>query len=134
MSGMDRYRRGRVEFGARTPRSNGLTMINGEIMSATETDIRSEQYSTRGEHLLARVKELIREGNVRRIIIRNEEGRTLVEVPLSIGVVGAALAPVLAAIGAIAALVADCSIEVQRQPTGRSETRAGEDDRATDDQ
>ena len=75
----------------------------------------TETYATRGEQLLVRVKELIREGNVRRVSIKNDEGRTLVEVPLTVGVVGAALAPALAAIGAIAALVSDCSIEVQRQ-------------------
>jgi hypothetical protein len=77
---------------------------------------RTEEYRTRGEHLLARVKEIIREGNVRRIIIRNDQGRTLVEIPLTIGVVGAALAPALAAVGAIAALVTDCTIEVERDP------------------
>jgi hypothetical protein len=77
----------------------------------------TERYQTRGEHLLGRVQELIHEGNVRRIIIRNEEGRRIVELPLSVGVVGAALAPALAAVGAIAALVTDCTIEVLRRPT-----------------
>jgi hypothetical protein len=83
-------------------------------MEADQGPIRTESYRTRGEHLLGRVKELVREGNVRRIIIKNEEGRTLLEVPLTIGVVGAALAPALAAIGAIAALLTHCTLEVQR--------------------
>jgi hypothetical protein len=57
---------------------------------------------------------LIREGNIRRLIIRNEEGTSLIEVPLTVGVVGAVVAPVWAAIGAVAAHVSHCSIEVER--------------------
>lgn len=76
---------------------------------------RYEQYKVAGDRVVEKVKEIIREGNVRRITIRNEEGRTLIEIPLTIGVVGAVLAPVWAAIGAIAALVANCSIEVERE-------------------
>jgi hypothetical protein len=72
-----------------------------------------EELQVMGEQLLARVKELIHEGNVRRIIIK-QEGQTIVEFPLTIGVVGAVLAPALAAIGAIGALIAQCSIEVVR--------------------
>lgn len=78
-------------------------------------DTRSlEEHRISGEKLLARVRELVHEGNVRRLIIRNEEGRTLIEVPLTVGVVGAVLLPVWAAIGAIAAVVSDCSILVER--------------------
>jgi hypothetical protein len=73
-----------------------------------------ETYRLSGENLLGKVKELIHEGNVRRITIRNEDERTLIEIPLSIGVVGALLLPVWAAIGAIAAIVTNCSIEVER--------------------
>ena len=62
--------------------------------------------------MLAKVKELVHEGNIRRIIIKNEEGKQLIEIPMTIGVVGAILLPVWAAIGAIAAVVADCTIEV----------------------
>lgn len=72
-----------------------------------------EELQVMGEQLLARVKELIHEGNVRRIIIK-QEGQTIVEFPLTFGVVGAVLAPTLAAIGAIGALIARCSIEVVR--------------------
>jgi hypothetical protein len=60
------------------------------------------------------VKELVHEGNIRRITIQNEEGKTLIEVPLTLGVVGAVLLPVWAAIGAIAALVTDCTIVVEK--------------------
>lgn len=76
---------------------------------------RWDTFQVKGEELIAKVKELIREGNVRRIIIQNEEGRTLIEIPLTIGVVGALLLPALAAIGAIAAIVTNCTIRVQRQ-------------------
>jgi hypothetical protein len=72
-----------------------------------------EELQVMGEQLLSRVKELIHEGNVRRIIIK-QEGHTIMEFPLTVGVVGAVLAPALAAIGAIGALIAQCSIEVVR--------------------
>lgn len=75
---------------------------------------RRERYKVHGERLVGKVKELIQEGNVRRIIIKNEEDKTLIEIPLTIGVVGAAIFPVWAAVGAIAALVTSCSIEVER--------------------
>jgi hypothetical protein len=75
-----------------------------------------EEHKVSGEKVIGKIRELIHQGNVRRIIIKNEEGRSLVEVPLSVGVVGAVLAPTWAAIGAVAALVASCSIEVEREP------------------
>jgi hypothetical protein len=73
-----------------------------------------ERYKVAGERLLSKTKDLIKEGNVRRITIKNDEDKTLIEIPLSFGVVGAAIFPVWAAVGAIAALVTDCSIEVER--------------------
>jgi hypothetical protein len=74
----------------------------------------TEEIKTTGEQLLAKVKELVHEGNVRRIIVKNEEGKTLIEIPLTLGVVGALLLPVAAAVGAVAALVTDCTIVVER--------------------
>lgn len=79
-----------------------------------EAETERESYRVKGEQLLGRVKELIHEGNVRRVIIKNDEGRTLIEIPLTIGVATAVLIPVWAAIGAVAALVTNCSIEVER--------------------
>jgi hypothetical protein len=76
--------------------------------------VQTAEFRVRGEHLVGKIKEIIHEGNVRRIIIKNDEGRTLVEVPLTIGVVGAVLAPVWAAIGALAALAADLRIVVEK--------------------
>lgn len=75
----------------------------------------TETFQIRGEDLVNKVKDLVHEGNVRRIIIKNKEGKTLIEFPLTFGVVGALIAPVLAAVGAIAALVSECSIVVERE-------------------
>jgi hypothetical protein len=74
----------------------------------------TEEFSVTGEEILAKVKELIHEGNIRRIIIKDKEGRTLIEVPLTLGVVGAILVPVWAAIGAMAALVAEATLVVEK--------------------
>ncbi len=72
-----------------------------------------EELQVVGEQLLAKVKELVHEGNVRRIIIK-QEGRTILEIPLALGVAGVVLVPVWAAIGVLGALIAQCSIEVIR--------------------
>lgn len=75
---------------------------------------RTEEFRVRGEELVDKIKEVIHEGNIRRLIIQNAEGRTLIEIPLTLGVIGAVLAPVWAAIGAIAALAADYRIIVEK--------------------
>lgn len=74
-----------------------------------------ETFEAHGENLMQKVKELIAEGNVRKIIIHNEEGKEIMSIPLTIGVVGAVFAPVLAAVGALAALLGDCTITVERE-------------------
>jgi len=81
----------------------------------TEKKTTQEEFKVNGEELLAKVNAIIKEGNVRRIIIKDKDGKTLIEVPLTIGVVGIVLAPVLAAVGAIAALVTECSIIVEKE-------------------
>jgi uncharacterized membrane protein YvbJ len=81
----------------------------------TPTGTVEETFSVSSEDLVQKVKELIHEGNVRRIIIKNEEGKTLIEIPVTIGIIGFVLAPWLAAIGAIAAIATKCTIVVQRQ-------------------
>lgn len=81
----------------------------------TEAPSRTEEFRISGDELLGKARELIHQGNVRRLIIKNEQGRTLVEFPLTIGVIGAALLPIFAAIGAIAALATDCTIVVERR-------------------
>jgi hypothetical protein len=82
---------------------------------AEDQGTRTEQFRVSGDELLAKVRELVHEGNVRRIIIRNDQGHTLVELPLTVGVIGAALLPVLAAVGAIAAIATDCELVVERR-------------------
>jgi hypothetical protein len=74
-----------------------------------------EEYRVAGDRVVGKLKELLHEGNVRHIVIKNEEGRTLIEFPVSIGVAGALLLPVWAAVGAVAAMVTKCSIEVERE-------------------
>ena len=74
----------------------------------------TEEFKVSGDAMVAKIKELVHEGNIRRIIIKNEEGQTLIEVPLTIGVVGIILLPVWAAIGAIAALAAKLTIVVEK--------------------
>ena len=75
---------------------------------------KKEEFTLNGSEIIDKIKELIHQGNIRRIIIKNEEGKTLIEIPLTLGVVGAALLPVLAAVGAIGALVAKMSIVVEK--------------------
>lgn len=71
-------------------------------------------FKVTGDKVVATIRELIHEGNVRHVVIKNSEGRTLIEFPVLIGVAGAVLLPVWAAVGAIAALVTECTIEVER--------------------
>ena len=78
-------------------------------------------FKVKGEELLGKVKEIIHAGNVRRLIIKNEEGKTYIEVPVTVGVVGVLLAPVWAAIGAIAALAGHFTIEVINKEQVESE-------------
>jgi hypothetical protein len=76
----------------------------------------NESFTAHGENLLKKVKELIEEGNVRKISIHDKDGKEIMSFPLTFGVVGAVFAPVLAAIGALAALIGDCTITVEREP------------------
>jgi hypothetical protein len=80
-----------------------------------EKTTHTETIEVEGDDLVAKVKELVHEGNVRRIIIKNEEGEQVIEIPLTVGVVGALLLPALAAIGTVAALLSKCTIEVERE-------------------
>ena len=83
------------------------------MTTQTEPKTTRQQVQVMGEHLLTTVKKMIHEGNVRRIIIKQDE-HTIAEFPLTIGVVGVMLAPALAAVGAISALLTSCTIEVER--------------------
>jgi hypothetical protein len=85
-------------------------------MSNTDPNakVRTEEFKVTGEMLVTTIKDLLNEGNIRRITLKNEEGKTLIQIPLTVGVVGVILLPVWAAIGAIAALVANLTIAVER--------------------
>lgn len=76
--------------------------------------VHTEEHRIQGDGLVAKLKEILRQGNIRRIIIKNDEGRTLIEIPLTIGVVSAMLMPVWAAVGAIAALAVNLTIVVEK--------------------
>ena len=83
---------------------------------------RYEDFKVQGEELLGKARELIRQGNIRRLMIINEEGKTLIEIPLTVGVIGAMFLPVWAAIGAIAAVVTDCTIRIEKNDEGGPES------------
>ena len=100
---------------------NGHMTGKGEKMSDqntnenTEKKIISEEIKVSGEALVSKVREIIREGNIRRITIKNDTGKTLLEIPLTFGVVGALLAPTFAALGAVGALIANLTIGIERE-------------------
>jgi CBS domain-containing protein len=85
-----------------------------------------ESFTLHGENLLKKVRELIEEGNIRKITITDKEGKELVSFPLNIGVVAALLAPVLAAVGALAALIGECTITVEREHGPATSDTSGE--------
>jgi hypothetical protein len=91
------------------------TKVIDEMNATKEETTQKDEFKVSGEMMLTKIKELVHEGNVRRIVIKNDAGHVLAEFPLTAGVVGAILVPVWAAIGAIAALVADLTIEVERK-------------------
>lgn len=80
----------------------------------TDSDARIEEIEVTGEKVVETVKVLVRQGNIRRVTIRNSEGRSIIEIPLTLGVVGAMFAPAWAALGAAAALLTKCTIVVER--------------------
>lgn len=100
-----------TECGKELPEEARYCSNCGAPVEATEW----EEFQVSADDLVGRVKELISEGNVSRLIVRNERGETLLEIPVTIGVIGALFAPYLAALGAIAALATRCTIAVERK-------------------
>ena len=96
------------------------TTLEAPVVIKAES--RSHRITVRGEELLAKVRELIHQGNVRRIIVINEEGNTLLEIPLTAGVIGAIVAPVLVAVGAIAALAQNYTLLIEARNPEASAT------------
>ena len=83
--------------------------------STDNAKVSTEEVNVSGDAIVGKVKEILREGNIRRITISNEAGKTLLEIPLTVGVVGAVIAPQLAALGAVGALIANLSIRIERE-------------------
>lgn len=104
-----------------TPETPTIETKLAEVVTEDNSDrkVKVEEFKISGDTLVSKVKELIQQGNTRRIIIKNEEGRTLIEIPLTLGVVGgvvgAAMFPVIAAIGAIGAVVAHLTLVVEKK-------------------
>jgi len=88
----------------------------------SDRDVHTEEHRVRGERLVARIRELVRQGNIRRIIVKDDRGQTLIEIPLTLGVVGAVLLPVWVALGAMAALAADFTLVVEKVPSADAAT------------
>ena len=85
------------------------------VCGAAAAKVTREEFSVSASNLVDRVKELLHEGNVTRIIVKDEKGKTLLEIPATVGVIGTVLAPWLAALGVIAALATNCKIVVERR-------------------
>jgi len=85
------------------------------VCAAAVPKFSSEEYTISGNNLVERVRELLHEGNVTRVIVKDETGKTLLEIPVTVGVVGVVVAPWLAALGVVAALVTNCRIIVERR-------------------
>jgi Domain of unknown function (DUF4342) len=100
-------------------KENALVETNYSTSETNENEkVNVEEFSITGDSLVPTIKELIHQGNIRRITIKNEEGRTLIEIPLTVGLVGgvisAALFPVIASVGVIGAMVARLKIAIER--------------------
>ncbi len=80
----------------------------------SEEHVKTEEFKIDGDQLVTKIKDLIKQGNIRRVIIKNEEGRTMIELPLTLGVVGSIVAPQLAALGAIAVLIGHGTLVVEK--------------------
>ncbi|MGB7248331.1 MAG: DUF4342 domain-containing protein [Phormidesmis sp.] len=105
-----------------TPESNlvvDTTPVDTRYEADASEQVTVEEFKISGDALVARIKALIQQGNIRRIIIKNEEGEALIEIPLTVGAIGgaigAALFPVVAAVGVIGAMVAHLSVVIERQ-------------------
>ena len=100
-----------VKCGAKLDESDKFCSVCG----APVAKVSSEEFSVAADNLIERVKELLHEGNIARIIVKNEKGEVLLEIPATVGVIGVVLAPWLAALGAIAALATKCKIVVEKR-------------------
>ena len=112
------------EEAAKTQETKEVEIVNTETERETDEKVKVEEFKISGDVLVAKIKELIRQGNIRRIILKNESGQTLIEIPMTVGVIGsaigAALFPVIAAVGVIGAMVARLTVVIERIESGQS--------------
>lgn len=80
----------------------------------SDEKVRTEEFRVNGEELLSKIKNLLKEGNIRKVIIKDKDGKVIFEIPLTFGVVGVLIAPQLAAVGAIAALLTEATVVVEK--------------------
>ncbi len=97
--------------GAELPRGANFCHVCGRPVAGSRT----EQFTLDSDQVVQKVKELVREGNVRRIVVKDEQGRLILDLPIAVGVVGVVLAPVLAAAGAVAAVATRCTLTIERR-------------------
>ena len=111
-----------LEETTKTSEPEASAIVATETETDTNEKVTAEEFKISGDVLVAKIKELIAQGNVRRIIIKTEEGHTLIEIPMTVGVIGsvisAALFPVVAAVGVIGAMVAHLTVVIERQESG----------------
>ena len=111
-----------LEETTKTNEQDPSAIVATEMETDTKEKVTAEEFKISGDVLVTKIKELIAQGNVRRIIIKNEEGHTLIEIPMTVGVIGgvvsAALFPVVAAVGVIGAMVAHLTVVIERQESG----------------
>ncbi len=112
------------EESTQTSEPKESALVNTETETETNEKVTVEEFKISGDVLVGKIKELIRQGNIRRIILKNEEGQTLIEIPMTVGVIGsvisAALFPVVAAVGVIGAMVAHLTIVIERIESSQS--------------
>ena len=109
---------------AKTEETKEVEIVNTETERETDEKVKVEEFKISGDVLVAKIKELIRQGNIRRIILKNESGQTLIEIPMTVGVIGSAIGaavfPVIAALGVIGAMVARLTVVIERIESGES--------------
>lgn len=108
-------RRSRVRSPSTAPPGNDSLRVVFWYTSVMNKQTHTEEFKVNKDEIVATIKKIVKEGNARRISIKNEKGESIVEFPLTIGAVGVLLAPMLAAVGAIAAVVTDCTIVVEKR-------------------
>ncbi len=112
------------EEAAKTEETKEAEIINTETEREADEKVKVEEFKISGDVLVGKIKELLHQGNIRRIILKNESGQTLIEIPMTVGVIGsvisAALFPVIAAVGVIGAMVARLTVVIERIESGQS--------------